>query len=228
MNPELLSDIGLLAIPIIIAITFHEAAHGFVANFFGDDTAKREGRVTLNPIKHIDPFGTIILPLLLYISNFPMLGYAKPVPVDEARLGQPRRDVIFVAAAGAAMNVVLAFVSALLLYLSTAFSETERPWLNNLLNGSIQINFLLAIFNMIPIPPLDGSKVVAPLLPEFLARPYLRLEPIGMILLLLLLVVLPVVGWQIGYDLNFLAWVVLEPMEWATSTLLSWFGLGAE
>jgi Zn-dependent protease len=228
MNPEMLYDIALLAIPIIIAITFHEAAHGFVANHFGDDTAKREGRVTLNPIKHIDPFGTILMPLLLYVFTPFIFGYAKPVPVDESRLRHPRRDVIFVAAAGAAMNVLLGVTSAVLLYFATDGGTADVSWLSRLLDSSIQINFLLAVFNMLPIPPLDGSKVVAPLLPEVLARPYVRLESIGIVLLLLLLVVLPVVGLQMGMDLNFLSWIVLEPTEWAHETVLSWFGMGAE
>jgi Zn-dependent protease len=228
MNPQMLADLALLAIPIIVAITFHEAAHGFVALHFGDDTARREGRVTLNPIRHIDLFGTIIMPVILYLFTPFIFGYAKPVPVDESRLRNPRRDVIFVAAAGAAMNVLLALVSAVLLYVSMQVGAEDRPWLSNLLIRSIEINFLLAIFNMLPIPPLDGSKVVAPLLPEVIARPYVRLESIGIVLLLLMLVVLPVVGLQLGMDLNFFSWIVLEPTERATSAVLSWFGIGAE
>jgi Zn-dependent protease len=228
MNPQMLSELALLAIPIIIAITFHEAAHGYVAYHFGDDTAKREGRVTLNPIKHIDPFGTILMPIILYVFTPFIFGYAKPVPVDESRLNHPRRDVIFVAAAGATMNVLLALVSAFLLYLTMESVAADRPWISNLLIQSVQINFLLAIFNMLPIPPLDGSKVLAPLLPEVIARPYMRLESIGIVLLLLLLVVLPVVGLQLGMDLNFFSWIVLEPTDRATGAVLSWFGIGGE
>ena len=227
MTTDLIIDIAMLAVPIIIAITFHEAAHGYVANFFGDDTAKRQGRVTLNPLKHIDPFGTVLLPVLLFIFTGFLFGYAKPVPVEDGRLRNPRRDVIFVAAAGAAMNVLLAVISGLLL-LGVANTEiaVTYDWLPNLLIRSIELNFILAIFNMLPIPPLDGSKVLAPMLPYVIARPYMRLEGVGMVFLLLVLIVLPIAGAQFGMDWNFFPRVVLQPAQDATRWLLSLLGIG--
>ena len=226
MNPDLFLRIAVFAVPTIIAITFHEAAHGYVANFCGDDTAKRAGRVTLNPLKHIDLFGTIILPLLLVLSIGALFGYAKPVPVEGGRLRNPRWDMIFVAAAGAAMNVVLALVSALLLraLLNTEFAA-NNDWLPNMLISSIQLNFILAIFNMLPVPPLDGSKVLASLLPYPLARPFMAMERFGMVLLLLLLIVLPLVGAQLGLDLSFFSRVVIEPADAATRWLQNHLGL---
>jgi Zn-dependent protease len=226
MMSSIVLQVAILVVPIIIAITFHEAAHAYVANFFGDDTAKRAGRVTLNPIRHIDLFGTIVLPILLLISIGALFGYAKPVPVEDGRLRNPRRDVIFVAAAGAAMNLVLAFVSAILLrlVLNTELAASY-DWLPNMLNRSIELNFILAIFNMLPVPPLDGSKVLAPLLPYALARPYMNLERFGMVLLLILLIVLPVVGTQFGMDLSVFSWIVLEPADSATRWLLTHVGV---
>jgi Zn-dependent protease len=229
MSMDTIVLIALMAIPIIIAITFHEAAHGYVANFFGDDTAKRAGRVTLNPIKHIDPFGTILMPAMLYYlsqGNF-LFGYAKPVPVEEGRLRNPRVHVIFVAAAGAAMNVLLAVISAVLLY-AVQSSGDPPVWARQMLLQSVAINFILAIFNLIPIPPLDGSKVVAPLLPDVVARHYVRLETVGIVLLLFLLIGLPLIGAQFGRDLNVFSWIVIEPAFNATTWLLSLFGLAFE
>jgi Zn-dependent protease len=229
MNMDTLALIALMAIPIIIAITFHEAAHGYVANFFGDDTAKRAGRVTLNPIKHIDPFGTVIMPALLMLFTGFMFGYAKPVPVEEGRLRNPRLHVIFVAAAGAAMNLILAFVSVLLFYATAVIYGPELPqWAVRAFYYSVVVNFILAIFNMIPIPPLDGSKVVAPLLPDAVARHYVRLEGVGIVLLLLVLIVLPLAGAQFGMDLDIFYRIVIDPAYDAAAWLLAQFGLGFE
>ncbi len=225
MDSGLLQQIALFAIPVILAVTLHEAAHGFVALHFGDRTAKGAGRVTLNPIRHIDAFGTIVLPLLLIFANAGFIfGYAKPVPVNFAGLRNPRWDMIWVAAAGPAMNILLAVISAVALYMVLGSGTSE--FLANMLRISIQMNMLLAVFNMLPLPPLDGSKVLAAFLPGFLARPYLGLERWGMIILLMLLIVVPILGARNGYDLDIFGPLVIEPASWGTRFLMSLIGQG--
>jgi Zn-dependent protease len=220
MNPELLQQIALLVIPVIIAITFHEAAHGFVAYACGDRTAKDLGRVTLNPLKHIDMFGTVILPLLLIMTTGFMFGYAKPVPVDFRALRNPRRDMMLVAAAGPVMNFALAFAFALLLQLYLTAAPEPEEFYANLFVRSVSLNVILAMFNLLPLPPLDGSKVVAPLLPWAIARPYLELERFGMLILLLLIFVLPIVLDRNGIDFDLLGWLVLRPSQTVTQFIL--------
>src|SRR4051794_8019214 len=163
-------------LPIIFAVTFHEAAHGFVANRLGDDTAKREGRVTFNPLKHIDPFGTVLLPAVLFISSGFLFGYAKPVPVNFGRLNHPRRDTVLVALAGPRTNVLPAIVSSLLFYTVGLAPASSAKWLARTLINSLQINAVLFVFNMLPSPPLDGGRVAVGLLPRPLALPLARLE----------------------------------------------------
>jgi Zn-dependent protease len=201
-------------LPVVFAVTFHEAAHGFVAYRFGDDTAWRAGRVTFNPLKHIDRFGTIILPALLILIRSPFLfGYAKPVPVNFRRLDRPRRDMVWVALAGPATNVLLAIASSLLFYGVDLVPASPAEWLAANLVHSIQINAVLCVFNMLPLPPLDGGRVAVGLLPDALALPLARLERYGMLILLLLLFVLPYVGEQIGHNLNLLGWLIAAPTE---------------
>jgi Zn-dependent protease len=201
-------------LPVVFAVTFHEAAHGFVAYHFGDDTAWRAGRVTFNPLKHIDRFGTIILPALLILIRSPFLfGYAKPVPVNFGRLDRPRRDMVWVALAGPATNVLLAIGSSLLFYGVDLVPASPAEWLAANLVHSIQINAVLCVFNMLPLPPLDGGRVAVGLLPDALAFPLARLERYGMLILLLFLFVLPYVGEQTGYNLNILGWLIGAPTE---------------
>ena len=176
-------------LPIIFAVTFHEAAHGFVAHSLGDDTAWRAGRVSFNPLKHIDPFGTVLLPALLLLSSGFLFGYAKPVPVNFSRLNHPRRDMVLVALAGPATNVVLAIVSSLLFYTVDLAPSSVGDWLARNLINSLQINAVLCAFNMLPFPPLDGGRVAVGILPRFLARPLARIEPYGMLILMLLFIV---------------------------------------
>ncbi len=201
-------------LPVLIAITLHEAAHGFVAHRLGDDTAYRLGRVTFNPLKHIDLFGTILMPAILLLVRSPVLfGYAKPVPVNFHALRHPRRDMVLVALAGPGINIALAIAAALLFHLVAYLPSEAAPWVAQNLRNALLINVVLAVFNMLPLPPLDGGRVAVGLLPNFLALPLARLEPYGMIILIAALLVLPVLGAQMGVDLNILPHLITGPVE---------------
>ncbi len=214
--------IAVLAVPIILAVTLHEAAHGFVALHFGDDTAKNAGRLTLNPIRHIDPFGTIVLPLLLIVSQAGFLfGYAKPVPVNFAALKNPRWDMLWVAIAGPVTNMLLAVVSTALLYAIDISSPQPSEMIRGATLLSVQLNVVLAVFNMLPLPPLDGSKVLAAFLPARLMRPYLAFGRYGMAILLLVLIVLPLVSARTGLGLDFFGILVQRPANWIMRALLA-------
>ena len=196
-------------IPVLVAITFHEAAHGFAAHLLGDDTAWRLGRVSFNPLKHIDPVGTILLPGILLLVHSPFLfGYAKPVPVNFRALRNPRRDMVLVAAAGPAMNIALAVVAALLFHLVGYLPPTLAPWVTENLKNGLIINVVLAVFNLFPIPPLDGGRILVGILPKAMAAPVARLEPYGIAILLGVLIVLPLLGAQLGVDLNIVSRVI--------------------
>ena len=210
---DILYTLSVWVLPVIIAVTFHEAAHGWVAWKLGDETAYRLGRVTFNPLKHIDPFGTILLPALLFLSRMPfVLGYAKPVPVNFRALRHPRRDSVLVALAGPGTNIALALASAVLVHGAALVPAAAGSWLTENLTNSILVNLVLAVFNMLPIPPLDGGRVAVGLLPRALARPLARLERHGLLILIGLLFLLPWLSRSLGYDVNILAWVIWRPV----------------
>ncbi len=190
-----LYDVSVWVLPLLIAITFHEAAHAFVAYRLGDNTAKELGRVSFNPLKHIDPFGTVILPGVLLLSHSPFLfGYAKPVPVNFRNLNNPRLDMVWVALAGPVTNILLALAAATAFHAMPWIPADYAKWTADNLKNTLIINVVLAIFNMLPIPPLDGGRVAVGLLPRFLAFPLARLEPYGMLILIGALILLPLLG----------------------------------
>ncbi len=221
----LLYDASTWVLPVLFAITLHEASHGYVAWRLGDDTAYRMGRVTFNPLKHVDPFGTVILPAMLFVAGGFLFGWAKPVPVNFGRLNHPRRDMVLVAAAGPASNLVLAAVSALGFHLLPFASETLGDWLADALGKSILINLVLAVLNMLPLPPLDGGRVAVGLLPRALALPLARLERWGLLILIGGLFLLPMLGRQIGLDLDLFHWLIWVPVEWLLPLFAAMAGL---
>ncbi len=184
---ELIQTVLIYALPVLFAITVHEAAHGYAARHFGDNTAYMLGRVTLNPIKHIDPLGTILMPLLLYFatSGTFLFGYAKPVPVQFARLRNPKRDMIWVALAGPASNFAQALFWALLLVLLVASAVEERFFLE-MARAGVLVNLVMWAFNLFPLPPLDGGRILLGLLPFKQAQWLARIEPWGFFLVLAL------------------------------------------
>jgi len=187
---QILYTIAIWAVPVLFAITLHEAAHGWVANKLGDPTARQLGRITMNPIKHIDPVGTIAIPLVLVMLSGFIIGWAKPVPVDMRHFKQPLLDMALVALAGPASNFLMACGWALMITLSTtALAETSiAVYLLQMGKAGMTINLILMVLNLMPIPPLDGGRVVAGVLPKQVAWSYMRIEPYGMWIILALLV----------------------------------------
>jgi Zn-dependent protease len=224
---EILIQASVWILPVLFAVTFHEAAHGFVAMRLGDDTALRAGRVTFNPFRHIDLFGTVLLPALLLIMSGGriMFGYAKPVPVNFNRLKNPRRDMILVAAAGPGANIAMATAAAVAIHLSVAIPGVFGNWVGHNLFNAVWINVLLAVFNMLPVPPLDGGRVAVGLLPRGLARLLARVEPFGFAVILGAVFVLPWFGRYAGIDLDVFRWLVLAPAVQVTQLILSLTGV---
>lgn len=186
---HLIQTIAVYALPVLFAITVHEAAHGYAARHFGDDTAYVLGRVTLNPLKHIDVMGTILIPLLLYFATAGafLFGYAKPVPVRFGKLRHPKRDMIWVALAGPGVNFLQAYAWAIVLFVLTAVDITE-PFLLKMAQGGVLVNLVMFVFNLFPLPPLDGGRILVGLLPHRQAELVSRVEPWGFFIVMALVI----------------------------------------
>ncbi len=206
---EILYIASVWTLPVLLAVTFHEAGHAWVAWRLGDPTAKQLGRVSFNPFRHIDPFGTVILPALLVLLKSPFLfGWAKPVPIDFRRLGKPRRDMILVAAAGPGTNLLLAFFALLLFHAVPLLPEGTGQWAAENLINAVKLNLILAVFNMLPLPPLDGGRVAVGLLPARFAMPLARLERYGLFIVIGLFFLAPAL-----LDLDVFRWLISIPVE---------------
>ena len=217
---ELIQTIAVLALPMLFAITLHEAAHAYAAKYFGDSTAYMLGRMSLNPVKHIDPFGTVLIPLLMYFSTGGafLFGYAKPVPVNFGQLRKPKRDMAWVALAGPAANLVMALGWMLLLIGLAASGSETKDFFVMMAQAGIRINLVLFALNLFPLPPLDGGRILFSLLPHTYAYKLAKIEPYGFfIVLALLLIKLPQFG-----DQPTLYAVWITPLMHIASTVLQW------
>lgn len=212
---EIIQTIAIYALPVIFAITLHEAAHGYVARMFGDPTAFQAGRVSLNPARHIDPVGTLLVPVaILVVSKLlgvpgMLFGWAKPVPVDFARLRRPKKDMLWVALAGPAANFLMAILWALCLRLFIELEINESFWLQMGMAG-VNVNLVLMALNLLPVLPLDGGRIAFSLLPNRWAWRYARMEPYGLLIVLLLLV-------------TDVLWVLIRPVLALSTLIVGWF-----
>jgi Zn-dependent protease len=213
---SLIQTITVYALPVLFGITLHEAAHGYVARMFGDPTAWQAGRISLNPIRHIDIVGTIIVPLVLLFSTKLLggggllFGWAKPVPVDWGRLRRPKRDMLWVALAGPASNMVMAILWAISLRVLADMGGSQDDFWVQMAIAGIQVNLILMALNLIPLPPLDGGRIVFSLLPDRAAWQYSRIEPYGLLLLIILM-------------LTGVLWVILQPLLAFGQLIINWF-----
>ena len=213
-------------LPVMVAIVCHEVAHGWVAYLLGDNTAAERGRLTLNPLAHVDPVGSVLVPGALFLSGAPFLfGWAKPVPINIFRTRYPKRNLVWIALAGPATNIALAVTFALSLRLLGDMQGPIGAWVATNLINAVIINVVLAVFNMIPLPPLDGGKVVIGIAPPAIARPLLRLEKWGFLIVIGVVFVLPYVGARLGLELDVFAWLVLGPVNFLLEVIVVLVGL---
>lgn len=213
---ELIQTITVYALPVLFGITLHEAAHGYVARMFGDPTAWQAGRISLNPIRHVDPVGTIVVPLVLLFStklfggSGLLFGWAKPVPVDWSRLRNPKRDMAWVALAGPASNLVMAILWAITLRLLAETGASASDFWARMAIAGVQVNLILMALNLVPLPPLDGGRIVCSILPNRMAYQYSRIEPYGILILILLM-------------MTGMLWFLLEPFLLFGHAIIEWF-----
>lgn len=222
---QFLQTLAIWALPLILAITLHEAAHAYAAKELGDPTAQELGRMSLNPLRHVDPFGTVVLPgLLLLLQAGIVFGYAKPVPVNPRRLRDPRWGMAWVALAGPACNLLQALLAVFLISLLPGIDQRSGQFLPSMLIVMVYINCLLAILNMLPIPPLDGGRILVALLPPAAGARLLAFSRKGVLLLLILFLVWPLLDRQLGLGFNPLTIVITDPAIWLTHSLLALAG----
>jgi Zn-dependent protease len=215
---EQIRNLAVYALPVLFAITMHNAAQAYAAKYFGDMTAFAAGRVTTNPLAHIDPFGTVILPALLYLTTGFAFGYAKPLPIDYGRLRKPKRDMAFVALAGTAANFGMALLWLIFGMLLERFGVTE-PFPNRVAQAGVITNLVLLAFNLLPIPPMDGGRVMFSLLPNKLAYKYARIEPYGFFILLGLMLLKLLPYWVI--PVIAVAQILLQVIVYPLSAILT-------
>ena len=220
-----LLNASIWALPVLLAITLHEAAHGWAAGKLGDPTARLMGRVTLNPFAHVDLVGTVLIPLALLLMNAPFLfGYAKPVPVNFSRLNNPRRDMALVALAGPASNILLAVLGALAFHLVPVLPSLATEWSAEMLQRLVLLNLILAVFNMLPIPPLDGGRILVSILPDWAAWKVARLERAGLFIVIGVLFLLPYLARELGYSIDVTGYLIWAPVDILMSVIATLTG----
>lgn len=220
-----LLNASIWALPVLLAITLHEAAHGWAAAKLGDPTARLMGRVTLNPFAHVDLVGTILIPLALLLMSAPFLfGYAKPVPVNFSRLRNPRRDMALVAIAGPASNILLAILGALAFHLVPVLPASTTQWAAEMLQRLVLLNLILAVFNMLPIPPLDGGRILVSILPDWAAWKVARLERAGLFIVIGVLFLLPYFAQELGYSFDVAGLLIWAPVDFLMSVIATLTG----
>ena len=224
---EKILGLTIFAIPVVLAITLHEAAHAYAAYRLGDNTAKLQGRVSLNPLVHVDPVGTILMPLILYLLGGFIFGYAKPVPVRFDRLNNPRRDSVLVALAGPGANIFLALMGGLLLHIGAVLPGFVGDWFVQNLLVLIFFNTFLAVLNMLPIPPLDGGRVAVGLLPYRQARSLAQIEPYGIFILIAIIIIIPMFFDALGIGFDPGDFLVRKPAEYLAGLVFLLTGAGS-